>query len=1282
MKRVNAHCLGSVLSILLFLLSSTVFAQTQAPAPTGLMVSGTTDTSISLTWTAPADDGNGAISGYNVYSCEEGETACTPVWLAWVDGGATTWYTHSGLTTGATYRYAVGSSRGAGTESAWSNQVTAAAEAPPQAPAPTGLTVSGTTATTISLTWTAPADDANGALLGYNVYSCEEGETACTPVWLAWVGGGATTWYTHSGLTTGTTYRYAVGSNRGAGTNSAWSDQVTATTEAPPQAPALTGTAGDVVVEDTPGQLANDPLAQPDYLWHYGSVAPVFTIDDNAGFGTLSAGSIVTLSGAMTLQGNNHRDYWDDRLVLAVGTGNGPASANHPHANSFGYAGGNNKVYALAVSVCPVGSSGGDGNRPPLKVIDALSRRDVTSASTRRSPTLVWELSITLANTWKDYSTGDNSEQDNGRGIERHEHSYTLKLDLDYDEAFETTLTGTFKTYQAESIGISFAVQQAEARYFKSDPDNSSGPDILDDDVDTWGAAARAVNSWLLFTGSATAAAADLYPGNPVQTSLSYDTSTASHKISPMLFGTNIEHFDTEDRYWDDYAENGELIRLIKERPVSWIRFPGGEPTSFYHFDSESKKMTTTANWGFDEWDTSKSEAERALAADGEYMDFKEFAKVVEHTGATPFIGINLESAYYFRALGVDDKLLDPANAAEIQRLLEGGSALCGMQEIQDVDAAKTDFSANYSSGNIQDGLDQARAVALYMNELGLDVRHWYLDNESDLETYNAELCNTFKMTDRHYARMARDYIGVIDQATGRTNNKYILNWNNLNFMRDIGWDRILDDAGSLVDYIDLHTYWWVHGGSWSLNLASLPYMSFPSFGVSSWDIWKEQLPMRWENFDDDSTNFVTGNATNVYMSPAPTGPVSLADYVGLVREALDNDGHTHIKIMLSEWGVAPRGHWRLNPTYYQISLMLAEYFMQMLSSDAIDAAASWPFSSLGGPFLDNRHNVLHKPDGANEVIASYTLQKLFKPFINANFLPVTSGEDGVIAIGAYKSDTPSLHLAIMNKTGQERTLQVPVGDTFNTVKIRRMQPGDDPGEYDGTYGSASPVFETIAAMDIPERAAGSSAAREVSVAMQPWSLAWVALSHRLPQVAGFTAGAGTNSGEIQLSWDAVSGATGYEVRYRAAQQGTNLSDPIIVSGGSAISYTLTGLTGGQNYIVRVRAISSGADLSSDAVISGVAATAGSSVALAAPVARVTPGAGQITLDWDPVPGATGYQVRYREAVQGTVLSDYIDVAATQYTLTGVQGTYVVRVRAVSNTEFSSEFITDSAQTN
>ena len=54
-----------------------------------------------------------------------------------MDGGTTTTYTDSDVTTGTTYRYAVGASRGQGTESAWSNQVTAlAGEADVGGPSP------------------------------------------------------------------------------------------------------------------------------------------------------------------------------------------------------------------------------------------------------------------------------------------------------------------------------------------------------------------------------------------------------------------------------------------------------------------------------------------------------------------------------------------------------------------------------------------------------------------------------------------------------------------------------------------------------------------------------------------------------------------------------------------------------------------------------------------------------------------------------------------------------------------------------------------------------------------------------------------------------------------------------------------------------------------------------------------------------------------------------------------------------------------------------------------
>lgn len=132
---------GLTLSLFLFL--SPVLAQAPA-APTGLTVTSTSQTAISLSWTAPA----GEVDAYNVFRCKEGAQACTPEWYIWLEGGGTTTYTDdgsadpdadgtpSGLTAGATYRYAVLAiyyeriTTGPWPEhqSPWSNQVTATAE--------------------------------------------------------------------------------------------------------------------------------------------------------------------------------------------------------------------------------------------------------------------------------------------------------------------------------------------------------------------------------------------------------------------------------------------------------------------------------------------------------------------------------------------------------------------------------------------------------------------------------------------------------------------------------------------------------------------------------------------------------------------------------------------------------------------------------------------------------------------------------------------------------------------------------------------------------------------------------------------------------------------------------------------------------------------------------------------------------------------------------------------------------------------------------------------------
>src|SRR6266702_3316088 len=113
---------------------------TPPPAPTGLTVTGTTSSSISLSWTASS-----GVTGYNVY---QGTTRVTSV------GGTSA--TVSGLSASTTYSFSVSATKSAG-ESAKSAAVSATTGSGGTSlpSTPTGLAVTGTTTSSVSLSWTA-----------------------------------------------------------------------------------------------------------------------------------------------------------------------------------------------------------------------------------------------------------------------------------------------------------------------------------------------------------------------------------------------------------------------------------------------------------------------------------------------------------------------------------------------------------------------------------------------------------------------------------------------------------------------------------------------------------------------------------------------------------------------------------------------------------------------------------------------------------------------------------------------------------------------------------------------------------------------------------------------------------------------------------------------------------------------------------------------------------------------------------------------------------------------
>ncbi|WP_370373650.1 fibronectin type III domain-containing protein [Catenulispora sp. GP43] len=179
----------------------------QTPAtPTGLTVTGTTTSSISLAWTET--DNSDPAAAYTV--SEGGVTVATV---------ATTSATISGLAAGSTHTYTVTAVDASGNGSAASAPVTATTgSGGPATPAtPTGLTVTGTTSSSISLSWTE-TDNGDPAAS----YQVREGSTV--------VASPTATSATVSGLAAGSTHAYTVVAVDSAGNTSAPSAPVTGST--------------------------------------------------------------------------------------------------------------------------------------------------------------------------------------------------------------------------------------------------------------------------------------------------------------------------------------------------------------------------------------------------------------------------------------------------------------------------------------------------------------------------------------------------------------------------------------------------------------------------------------------------------------------------------------------------------------------------------------------------------------------------------------------------------------------------------------------------------------------------------------------------------------------------------------------------------------------------------------------------------------------------------------------------------------------------------------------
>jgi hypothetical protein len=187
------------------------------------------DAEVSLTWSAPLDDGGASIDDYVVYRSESPgtETQLT------TSGGALN-YTDAAVTNGTTYYYTVAAVNSAGT-GAQSNEVSAMPIAPPpptvDPPGAPALTSATGGDSEVTLAWTAPADDGGAEITNYQVLRSASagGEVVVATV-------DNVLFYTDPGLSNGQTYWYVVAAVNSAGAGAA-SNELSAVPQAPPSAP-------------------------------------------------------------------------------------------------------------------------------------------------------------------------------------------------------------------------------------------------------------------------------------------------------------------------------------------------------------------------------------------------------------------------------------------------------------------------------------------------------------------------------------------------------------------------------------------------------------------------------------------------------------------------------------------------------------------------------------------------------------------------------------------------------------------------------------------------------------------------------------------------------------------------------------------------------------------------------------------------------------------------------------------------------------------------------------
>jgi|SRR5690242_613028 YVTN family beta-propeller protein len=267
---------------------------------------------VTLSWSAPSNNGGSPITNYKIYKSTSSGTETLSATI-----GNITSYNDGTVTNGQTYFYKVTAVNSIG-ESSQSNEASATPTMPITSPQPpTGLTATSASTSQINLSWITPTNNGGSAIIGYMIERSTDNGSSWSTV-QSNTGSTATT-YNDTGLASSTTYTYRVSAVNSVGSSQP-SNTASATTNAVTQPPPVGITLNNV--QSTSGTVsASNQMTLANFNAGTGNnrllVVGISANNNNAISVTFGGVSMTQAAGSFY---NNDVEFW--YLKNPTGTGN------------------------------------------------------------------------------------------------------------------------------------------------------------------------------------------------------------------------------------------------------------------------------------------------------------------------------------------------------------------------------------------------------------------------------------------------------------------------------------------------------------------------------------------------------------------------------------------------------------------------------------------------------------------------------------------------------------------------------------------------------------------------------------------------------------------------------------------------------------------------------------------------------------------------------------------------------------------------------------------------